>query len=188
MSHKKLAGLLTAAAFALLVLGAGPASALTPGVHSPAYTVSGVNSGSIALGSLISCSTSTVGGTITTDHGSGAGGGGPISSAAWSGCGLGNSAAANNLPWTGLDVTDNDADGVGEATISGVDVTVKALGGLISCRYTGTLTGSYDPTNGHLDLSSSLSSSSGGLCPSSASVSGTYVLTDNSSAGHIPQL
>jgi hypothetical protein len=185
--RKKILGLMAVAAFSVLALGATSAMAITPGVATPPWTVSGVSSGAISLGGVISCN-STVSGTITVDHGAGAGGGGPISTAGFTSCGL-NSATATNLPWA-LDVTDTNSDGVGEASITGIHVTLKILGGLLTCHYSGSLSGSYTPSTGALALSGSLTraATDSTSCPSPSTVSGTYNLTDNSSAGHIPQL
>jgi hypothetical protein len=177
---RKFIGLLAVAAMAALSL-AGIASATSNVANGT--TITATNSTAISLGSVITCNTSTVVGTIT-NNAAGLGVTESVTSASWSNCGSGNSAVANNLPWT-LHTTGGGPT-VWTGDITGVDVTIKAFGGFATCNYAGTLSaGNYDNSPGGsgvgtLTVAGNLTKvSGGGLCPATAATSGKYTTSPN---------
>lgn len=175
--HKVVA--VAAAATVALGLGATGASALTFPTQI-GDNITGANTGGkIALGSIISCN-SSLAGTITTDHGAGAGGAGVVTGGSFSSCTILTSATGNfTTPWT-INITGPaDANGNAPAVISGIKVTINAFG---TCVYEGALTGTANEATGVLTLAGNLSRTTAG-CAGGASeaVSGKYLLTDTTS-------
>jgi hypothetical protein len=200
------------AALAVLAAGVAPAYAAgttirqgsaTAGAYSGNVQASllGTATVSTSIGSG-SCSESTMTGSINSD-----GSGLAISSASFSGEGGGDCSGSvsstietQNLPWTGGDVTYDSGHANGrDASVTirnfSVKATVNILGG-ITCEFGGNLTASgYNgdnasrPDTGSSDaqvgVQNAQVSKTGGsfFCPGTATVSATYALRGETSAG-----
>jgi hypothetical protein len=200
------------AAVAVLAAGLAPAYAAgttirqgsaTAGAYSGNVQASllGTATVSTSIGSG-SCSESTMTGSINSD-----GSGLAISSASFSGEGGGDCSGSvsstietQNLPWTGGDVTYDSGHTNGrDATVTirnfSVKATVNIFGG-ITCEFGGTLTAdgfngdnASRPDTGSSDaqvgVQNAQVSKSGGswLCPGTATVSATYALRGETTAG-----
>ncbi|HYH54078.1 MAG TPA: hypothetical protein VD761_08100 [Solirubrobacterales bacterium] len=182
MKHLKMLGLAMVAAAAFMAF-AGSASA-NPVLTSPEnveYTgnILATGEGTFLLQAgfaNITCTTSTVGGTVTTNNTSKASG--PITTLDFSGC----NATVTTIKNGSLEIIPNAPTGSNKGTVKGTgsEVTVSTLG--VSCVYgtgagttIGTATGGNPAT---IAVSASLPKISGGfLCASPASWTGSYTVT-----------
>lgn len=169
-----------AVAIASLGLASSAQATITPGVGS-ALTANNV--GAITLGgTFISCSTSTLSGSVTLSRAINLGGQGNITAGSFGSCGFGRSATANftNGPWVLDAVPTAPGANTSNVTVTNVDVTVVVLGA--TCRYTGSLAGTGDNAADTVTLSNAggLSLVSGGsACPTNPNVNGTWKFTTN---------
>lgn len=181
---------LTAAGGTVLAL-ATPASALFAG--NVQATLLGTATVSTSAGGG-SCTSSTLNGTLA------AGGGLTVNSASFGSC-SGATVTAQNLPWTGGNITYAPVAGGrdGTATINGfrIKAVTTILGASVTCIYGGNVTANaYNGTNAARPVTSntefqiylngasaSKQSGSSFLCPSTASVTAVYQLLGESSPG-----
>lgn len=155
MSRSTKLAAIAAASIAAVAATATPASAWTAGPFTA--TLSG--NMTIIAGVTATCTSSTLGGTITT------GGALSFTSAVFGGCGVGVN--ATNLPWSG------SLTG-GVATITGF--RVSAIGCTYGGNLTGTYTGSAFPTTVSF-TNVTVNKISGLFCPASATVTANYVFS-----------
>jgi len=164
---RKFIGLM--AAMGLLVFSlAGVASA---GSNLPNGTlITGTSSG-VSLGGFITCN-STVTGDITNKP-AGQGIHAVLTTATFSPCApSGTSASSTALPWTLNTTGTTNGGATWDGTVTGVNVDLFVF--FQNCHYTGSVGALYENSTHVLTLSGSLSSSTGGLCPSTGAVSGNY--------------
>ena len=188
MKYAKMLGLLAVAAAALMAF-AGVASATT--LTSPAgttytSTIKAASEGTTtlhnaSLGVSVSCTASTVEGTVSK-HGSGVTAGGNISTLTFTGCGADTVTVLAN---GSLEVHNISGGTNGTLTSTGAQITIKNGSTGVSCTYTtngtdiGTLTSSA--TTGKtatLDIASSIIPRTGDsiLCGSKGEWTGSYVV------------
>ncbi|WP_106401144.1 hypothetical protein [Actinocorallia populi] len=182
----------TAAAGVTVLALASPASALYAGNIQASLLGTATVTTSLGGGS---CTSSTLNGALAS------GGGLSVSSAGFSSC-SGATVTAQNLPWTGGNVTASTAvpgGRDGTATIAGfrVRAVVTILGANVTCVYGGNLTANaYNgtnaarpvPGNGQFQISlnnvsAAKQSGSNFLCPGTASVVATYEVKGESVPG-----
>lgn len=164
-------GVVAATAFA-----AADAAAFTGISRGDPVTVT-LASPSFAFSSIGYCTGLTIDGTVSSDAGAGNGGEIVLSTAGFTGCSYNGSRVlmtANGLPWT-LSI-----DGSGDATIAGVNTTMRW--GILFCSHSGTLGMAYDQTSGDGVLIGSVIRYAGSsLCGTSWAIVGTLNLVDASS-------
>jgi len=147
-----------AAATAVVGLTASPALAVTPG----AFTATLQGNMVINAGISATCTSSVLKGTVAADGATAS-----YTSATAGGCGV--TVTPSGLPWNG-------SISGGVAKINGFKMSA------IGCTYSGNLTGSYTPSTANFPLTVTFSNqtvnkTSGFLCPSSATVTATYLYT-----------
>lgn len=156
---------------------------------SPGGAITANAAGTLTLGGLINCNPVTLTGTLGTSITQGAGPltqVGSITGATASNCGTGNGVTfLNPTSWTiNASLTNLVRDGAGrvssvELTINGVAVSVRVLGGLASCLYSGNPTGTYNVGAGTLTFARApLTRVSGGsLCPNPGNLDGSLAIS-----------
>ncbi|MDL4818027.1 hypothetical protein [Actinomadura opuntiae] len=208
MARIRQTAIIGTAALAVLAAGVAPASAATTTIRKGSATAApyagnvrasllGTATVSTSIGSG-SCSQSTMTGSINSD-----GTGLSIGSADFSNCTGTASVAitAQKLPWTGGTVVyDSGHSGNRDAAVTIANFSVKAvvdLFGGITCVFGGNLTANgYNPDNPNRPVTSNAQaqvgvnnatvnkqSGSSFLCPSTATVSATYQLQGETTAG-----
>ncbi|MFV2209675.1 hypothetical protein ACFHW2_05570 [Actinomadura sp. LOL_016] len=212
MTRIRQAAIMGTAALAVLAAGVTPASAATTTIRAGSATAApysgnvqaallGVATVSTSIGSG-SCDESTMTGSVNSD-----GTGLAIAAAGFSGANGGpcsgttsSTITAQNLPWTGGAVA-HDPNGTNgrDASVTIANFRVQAvvdLFGGITCVFGGTLTADgfngdnpdrpdTGSTEAQVGVNGATVSKQGGswLCPSTATVTATYELTGESSAG-----
>jgi hypothetical protein len=176
---------LAATAVAMLCFGVSMAAAT---ISPTSGSITGTNSGNIVLtdttfGLTNTCTSMSLGGSITINNASGDGGGGLVTSWTHSGCSpdsVAGGPTSSTDSWT-LDLNNNLGSGEWSGTVvvpSDAAVTIDSI-----CSFTGTLDATYENSTGELTLSGGSLSSS--LC-GDATVTGNFIL--KTSTGAFPTL
>jgi hypothetical protein len=171
---RKFVGLLAVTGLSMLSL-AGVASASSNLPNGSVLDGTGTN---VDLSGIITCH-STVRGTLFNKP-AGQGVHGVLHTVDFGPCAQSGNSAVSTVPaagWT-LDVSGSTNGGATwDGTVTGVNVDIAVFGGLVRCNYTGNVNALYENPTMVLTLSGTLASSSGGLCPATGTVSGSYHIT-----------